>query len=221
MRMVEIHIVQRENRHLYEQYFDEYHRQRHEIYVKQRKWMDLDRPDGREIDQFDTGEAVYLFCLQDGNLIGSMRAVPTLGPTLMSDIFPYLNVRGPISRSDVYELSRIFVLPAWRGERAGPSVESLLLAAIMEYGLGVGLTGFTIVLETWWLPRFERYGWKARPLGLPQEIDGMSVLAVFVDCDDETWLTVCERRQVEGPVLTWNGLNALARRDLPLDLPAA
>jgi acyl-homoserine lactone synthase len=221
MRMVEIHIVQRENRHLYERYFDEYHRQRHEIYVKQRKWMDLDRPDGREIDQFDTDEAVYLFCLQDGNLIGSMRAVPTLGPTLMSDIFPYLNVRGPISRSDVYELSRIFVLAAWRGERAGPSVESLLLAAIMEYGLGVGLTGFTIVLETWWLPRFERYGWKARPLGLPQEIDGMSVLAVIVDCDDETWLTVCERRQVEGPVLTWNGLNALARRDLPLGLPAA
>jgi acyl-homoserine lactone synthase len=219
--MVEVHIVQQQNRHLYAHLFDEYHRLRHEIYVRQRKWMELDRPDGLEIDAFDTEEAVYLFALHDGRLIGSMRAVPTVRPTLMSDIFPYLNIRGPVSRSDVYELSRIFVVPAWRGERAGPSVESLLLAAIMEYGLSVGLTGFTIVLEAWWLPRFERFGWKARPLGLPQEIDGMSVLAVFVDCDEETWLTVCDRRKVEGPVLTWNGLSALQRRDLPADVSAA
>ena len=103
----------------------------------------------------------------------------------------------------------------------GPSVESLLLAAIMEYGLSVGLAGFTIVLEAWWLPRFERLGWKARPLGLPQDIDGMSVLAVYVECDEETWITVCERRQVGGPVLTWQGLSAAGRRDLSLDLPAA
>lgn len=219
--MVEIHIVQSENRHLYEHYFDGYHRTRHDIYVKQRKWMALDRPDGREIDQFDTDEAVYLFCLSEGKLIGSMRAVPTTQPTLMSAIFPYLNIRGPISRPDVFELSRVFVVPSWRGERAGPSIESLLLAAIMEYGLSVGLTGFTIVLEAWWLPRFERIGWKSRPLGLPQDIDGMSVLGVLVECDDETLQTVCERRQISGPLLTWNGLNAAGRRIPSSESPVA
>ena len=82
------------------------------------------------------------------------------------------------------------------GNARAPGVESLLLAAIMEYGLSVGLTGFTIVLEAWWLPRFERIGWKSRPLGLPQDIDGMSVLGVLVECDDETLQTVCERRQI-------------------------
>ncbi len=166
--MPEIHVVRKDNRHLYEPYFDPYFRWRHEIYVKQRKWMALDRPDGREIDQFDTEDAVYLFCIDNGQLIGAMRALPTLLPTLMSDIFPYLNIRGPIRRSDVYELSRIFVIPERRGEHAGPRVEMLLLTAIMEYGISVGLTGFTIVLESWWLPRFERCGWKAHPLGLPQ-----------------------------------------------------
>src|SRR5271165_6830798 len=60
---LEIHVVRKDNRHLYESYFDPYFRLRHEIYVKQRKWMALDRPDGREIDQFDTEEAVYLFCI--------------------------------------------------------------------------------------------------------------------------------------------------------------
>jgi acyl-homoserine lactone synthase len=163
--MPEIHVVRKDNRHLYEPYFDPYFRLRHDIYVKQRKWMALDRPDGREIDQFDTEDAVYLFCIDNGQLIGAMRALPTFLPTLMSDIFPYLNIRGPIRRPDVYELSRIFVIPERRGEHAGPRVEMLLLTAIMEYGISIGLTGFTIVLESWWLPRFERCGWKAHPLG--------------------------------------------------------
>jgi acyl-homoserine lactone synthase len=162
-KMPEIHVVQRDNRHLYESYFDPYFRLRHDIYVKQRKWMALDRPDGREIDQFDTEDAVYLFCLDGGQLIGAMRAVPTLSPTLMSEIFPYLSIRGPVHRPDVYELSRIFVIPERRGEHAGPRIEMLLLTAIMEYGISIGLTGFSIVLESWWLPRFERCGWKAHP----------------------------------------------------------
>ena len=76
--------------------------------------------------------------------------------------------------------------PAHSGEHAGPRIDMLLLTAIMEYGISIGLTGFSIVLETWWLPRFERCGWKAHPLGLPQMIDGMSVLAVLVDCDTKT-----------------------------------
>jgi acyl-homoserine lactone synthase len=219
--MPEIHVVRQDNRHLYREYFDPYFRWRHEIYVKQRKWMALDRPDGREIDQFDTEDAVYLFAIDNGQLIGGMRALPTLAPTLMSDIFPYLNIRGPIRRSDVYELSRIFVIPDRRGEHAGPRVEMLLLTAIIEYGISVGLTGFTIVLESWWLPRFERCGWKAHPLGLPQMIDGMSVLAVLVDCDDTTWKSLCSQIGLTRPTLTWRGLAGINRLALPeISIPA-
>jgi acyl-homoserine lactone synthase len=213
--MVEIHVVRKDNRHLYERYFDPYFRLRYEIYVKQRKWMALDRTDGREIDQFDTEDAVYLFVIDNGKLIGSMRALPTLLPTLMSDIFPYLNIRGEVRRPDVYELSRIFVIPERRGEHAGPRIDMLLLTAIMEYGISVGLTGFTIVLEAWWLPRFERCGWKAHPLGLPQDIDGMSVLAVRVDCDEETWIGLCAQTGLSRPTLAWQGLAAVTRRALP------
>jgi len=71
--MPEIHVVRKDNRHLYENYFDPYFRLRHDIYVKQRKWMALDRPDGREIDQFDTEDAVYLFCIDGGALTTSCR----------------------------------------------------------------------------------------------------------------------------------------------------
>jgi acyl-homoserine lactone synthase len=219
--MSEIHVVSKDNRQLYKNYFDPYFRLRHDIYVKQRKWMALDRPDGREIDQFDTDEAVYLFCIDGDRLIGGMRAVPTVMPNLMSEIFPYLNIREPIQRPDVYELSRIFVIPERRGEHAGPRIDMLLLTAIMEYGISVGLTGFSIVLESWWLPRFERCGWKAHPLGLPQMIDGMSVLAVLVDCDEATWTSLCGQIGLRKPTLTWRGLAGVNRRALPdLSLPA-
>ena len=179
------------------------------------KWMALDRPDGLEKDQFDTDEAVYLFCLDGSQLIGATRAVPTCSPNLMSDIFPYLNLRGPICRRDVYELSRIFDIPERRGEQASPRIDMLLLTAIMEYGISIGLTGFSIVLESWWLPRFERIGWKAHPLGLPQMIDDMSVLAVLVDCEEETWRSLCNQIGASDPILTWHGLAYLNRQALP------
>lgn len=213
--MSDIHVVRKDNRHIYEKFFDPYFRLRHDIYVKQRKWMALDRPDGLEKDQFDTEDAVYLFCIDGGQLIGAMRALPTQMPTLMSDIFPYLNIRGPIRRQDVFELSRIFVIPERRGEHAGPRVEMLLLTAITEYGISIGLTGFSIVLESWWLPRFERIGWKAQPLGLPQTIDGMSVLAVLVDCDETTWKSLCNQIGLTRPTLTWRGLADVNRQALP------
>ena len=218
--MPEIHVVQKNNRHLYENHFDPYFRLRHDIYVKQRKWMALDRPDGREIDQFDTEDAVYLFCLDDGRLIGAMRAIPTQSPTLLSEIFPHLSMRGPIHRHDVYELSRVFVIPERRGEHAGPRIETLLLTAIMEYGVSTGLTGFSIVLESWWLPRFERCGWKAHPLGLPRMIDDMSVLAVLVDCNEATWRSLCSQIGRIDPILTWQGLSGVNRQLLPdISLP--
>jgi len=213
--MPEIHVVQKHNRHLYERYFDPYFQLRHDIYVKQRKWMALDRPDGREIDQFDTDHTVYLFCFDEGQLIGAMRALPTLSPTLLSDIFPYLSMRGPIRRHDVYELSRVLVIPERRGEHAGPRVETLLLTAITEYGVSIGLTSFSIVLESWWLPRFERCGWKAHPLGLPRMMDDMAVLAVMVDCNEATWRSLCRQIGRTGPILTWQGLSGVNRQLLP------
>jgi acyl-homoserine lactone synthase len=213
--MPEIHVVQKHNRHLYEDHLDPYFRLRYDIYVKQRKWMALDRPDGREIDQFDTDDAVYLFCLDRGQMIGAMRAVPTLSPTLLSDVFPYLSIRGLIQRPDVYELSRIFVIPERRGEHSGPRVETMLLTAIMEYGVSTGLTGFSVVLESWWLPRLERCGWKVHPLGLPRLMDDMSVLAVLVDCNETTWRSLCEQIGRTSPILTWRGLPDLNRQLLP------
>lgn len=212
--MVQIHVVNRHNRRLYDDVFDDYFRLRYEIYVKERGWKALERPDGRDIDQFDTDAATYLFALEGSRLIGGLRVVPTMQPTLMSDVFPQLALRGPIRRHDVAELTRIFVIKERRGEQAQPRVEHLILCAAMEYGLAERIVQFTIVMEAWWIRRLQEQCWRITPLGLPVEIDGAPTVGVTADVNYETVAGLRAKRGIEGPILVWRGVNVLA-------LPAA
>ncbi len=218
---MDVHVIRRDNRHLYSEILEEYFRLRHQIYVVERKWTVLDRPDKREMDQFDTDETVYLLGLEGRSIIAGMRLVPTTAPTLLSELFPKLSLDGPVRRADVYELSRIFVVKSRRGEHAGPRAEAVIQAAAMEYGLSIGLSAFTIVLESWWLPRLLDQGWVARPLGLPIEIDRMSTIAVMVDVNENAWTEICLRRAVPGSMLVWQGLPAIERPSIRDLVPAA
>jgi acyl-homoserine lactone synthase len=218
---MDVHVIRRDNRHLYSDILDDYFRLRHQIYVVERKWSVLDRPDKRDIDQFDTDETVYLLGLEGHSIIAGMRLVPTTAPTLLSELFPKLSLDGPVRRPDVYELSRIFVVRNRRGEHAGARAEAVIQAAAMEYGLSVGLSAFTIVLESWWLPRLLDQGWVARPLGLPIDIDQMSTVAVMVDVNERAWTEICLRRSVPGAMLVWQGLPAIERPAIRVLVPAA
>lgn len=48
-----IHVITGANRHLYEPELLAHFQLRHEIYVVERNWSNLARPDGLERDQFD------------------------------------------------------------------------------------------------------------------------------------------------------------------------
>jgi acyl-homoserine lactone synthase len=209
--MMEVHVIRRENRHLYTDILEDYFRTRHHIYVVERKWAKLDRPDKREIDRFDTDDTIYLLGLDGSAIVTGMRLLPTTSPTLLSELFPALALNGPVRRRDVYELSRIFVVPNRRGEHAGPRAEAVIQAAAMEFGLSIGLSALTIVLESWWLARLLDQGWLVRPLGLPVNINSLSTVAVIVDVNDEAWTKICSRRSVPGSMLVWQGLSAVER----------
>lgn len=198
---MEVHVISRDNRHLYLDILEDYFRLRHKIYVLERKWAALDRPDKREIDQFDTEETVYLLGLEGRSIIAGMRLVPTMMPTQLSVLFSKLSLDGPVQRPDVYELSRIFVIPSRRGEHAGPRAEAVIQAATMEYGLSIGLSAFTIVTESWCLPRLLDQGWVTRPLGPPLDIDSISTVAVSVDVNEQALTRICARRSVPVPLL--------------------
>jgi len=204
--MVGLHVITHDNRKLYEDVLEEYFRLRHDIYVDERGWTELAKPDKREIDQFDTPDTIYLIAIEGRRVLGSHRMVPTHKPTLMSDLFPQLAMRGLIRRPDAFELSRVFVVRARRGEQAEPRIESIVMAGTMEFALAYGISQYTIVMETWWLPRFHDLGWRIRPLGLPTMINGMSCIGVTADVNSEVWRETRVRRSVPGSVLVWEGL---------------
>jgi acyl-homoserine lactone synthase len=123
----------------------------------------------------------------------------------MSDIFPHLALRGLPRRADVYELSRIFVVRERRGQ-LNDGVESRILCGTMEFGLAEAISQFTIVMETWWIPRLQEIGWEVRPLGVPMDVEDMVTIGVAVDVTEAALEETREKRFVRGPVLVWRGL---------------
>jgi acyl-homoserine lactone synthase len=185
--MVAVHVVTDTNRQLYERELDEHHQIRHRIYIDELHWPGLTpRDDKREYDQFDFAETVYLLGIEDGRVVGGLRLVPTMGPHLIANVFSrFAEQRGVPRRPDVAEWTRIFVVPERREEHTGSKVGSSVIAGMIDYGLQEGLSGISVVMNTFWLPKFQRYGWRVRPLGMPDVHEGEWLVAVMIDVTPE------------------------------------
>ena len=84
--MLGVHVVQHDNMHLYQDEMEQCFRGRYQVCVRERGWSELERPDGRETDQFDTADAVHLLAIDGRQVIGGIRLNPTTGPTLLSEV---------------------------------------------------------------------------------------------------------------------------------------
>ncbi|MCK1425542.1 GNAT family N-acetyltransferase [Bradyrhizobium sp. 180] len=173
-----IHVISAANRHLNEDVLEQYFRVRHEIFVEERKWESLRKPDGREIDSYDNDDAVYLLALENRRVLGSFRLYPTARPTMMSEVFPHLAaVRGCPSDPLVWEWSRFFV----SRERRDGAFNLQLMAAAQEFCLDQGIERLCLVMETWWLPRFNDIGFIVTPLGLPARMENSWTMAATIE----------------------------------------
>jgi acyl-homoserine lactone synthase len=183
-----IHVITGANRHRYEAELLAHFRLRHEIYVVERNWADLARADGLERDQFDDEHAAYILAIDNGQVIGGSRLVPTTRPHLLSEVFPYLaSVRGLPIGGDIYEWTRMFVVKSRReGRTMGGVTRGMVICGMLEYCLDNGITGLTAVIEMFWLPLFHAMGWNLMPLGLPELINGEWSIAVKMTINEDT-----------------------------------
>lgn len=189
--MVEVHVVSSENASHYEEVICNYHKWRHLIYVEERGWADLRKPDGLERDQFDTAEATHLIALADGEVVGGSRLMSAVGPTILSEVFPQLVERGEVPRdAATLDWTRMFVVPPRRVPRRKRSVRGALFTAVMDHALRSGARQVGGVMETFWLPHFQLLGWQTRVLGLPQDIAGSMTLAAYVTVDEKALASV-------------------------------
>lgn len=59
-----------------------------------------------------------------------------------------------------------------------------MCCAVMEYCLSERVRWVGVVQEAYWLPLSANLGWEIRALGLPEVIDGTSVLAAFTQVSE-------------------------------------
>ena len=174
--MTQVHIITRDNEQLYQDKLEQYFRLRHEIFVKERGWLDLKRPDGREMDSYDNGNAIYLLAIDNDRVVGGQRLYPTLLPHMISEVFAHVAERGIPRASHIFEWTRYLVVK----ERRMGRTDCRLLAAVQQFCLEEGITEVTAVVEMWWLPRWQQAGFKVRPLGLPTVIEGQPCIAASI-----------------------------------------
>jgi acyl-homoserine lactone synthase len=202
--VIKVHAVHAGNRQLYEDALEQHHRIRHNIYVGERRWMDLARPDEREVDQFDTDKAVYLLGIEpDGRVVAGSRLVPTLEPHLLSDVFPELAaVRGIPRAPEIYEWTRIFVVPERRANHHRCHAAGVIFCGILEFCIAQGIRQLSVVCEAFWIPRLLALKWRPRPLGEPAVKDGMTIVGLTFDMTEEALAATRSSYEIEGTVMS-------------------
>ncbi|WP_341197839.1 acyl-homoserine-lactone synthase [Hyphomonas chukchiensis] len=183
-------IITPERRASHTDELDQMYRMRYRIVVGEWKW-DIPGIDvGYDMDQFDTGETVYVIVRNDGgDIVATSRLNPTTRPHMMSELFSdYCNLQPYPVGADVWECSR-FVTD--RSMLADP-VEDFQVRC----RLGLGLTAYCLdngISRLSWLTHQKFFNlvqrvWKTEPLGLPRRVgDNWAWIPAVSTIDEATF----------------------------------
>ncbi|SFU43205.1 acyl-homoserine lactone synthase [Methylobacterium sp. 174MFSha1.1] len=196
-----IHVVTAANQDRYAAEMEEVWRLRHKVFVEEKGWSALRRPDGREIDQFDTAHAAHFLAIENGQVIGYSRLLPTTRPHLLSDVLPELCEGDRPAGPQIWEWTRQAVAPSHRTRGKNHPVTLEVMTGIVEWGLENGVTGFLAQMPILYLLHVLQLHFRAVPLGVPAEIDGERIIAVEARFDARTLRKLQEIRGTKASVL--------------------
>ncbi|HEX8443473.1 MAG TPA: acyl-homoserine-lactone synthase [Allosphingosinicella sp.] len=139
-----------------------------------------------EVDQFDDEHAAYVIvACADGGHAGSARLLPTLRPHILDTLFPQLCADAAPRGVGTMEITR-FCLDRGKGGRERLETRNRLVSALVRYALDNEVTTYTGVAEMGWLQQILAFGWRCRPLGLPNLVGGRMLGALRIDIDADT-----------------------------------
>lgn len=159
---------------------------RHRVFVEMEGWEALRRPDGRDVDAFDNGDATHLLITDsDGTLVGGSRITPLDRPNLLQTVFNGL-VQGefPDHPSLGADWTRFYVHPDRREGRRRAPESAALFCSVMEYALSQGFTFITFVSSIYMLEHGTAVGWRITPLGSPVISDGKPTIAAWIEVSE-------------------------------------
>mgnify|MGYP001577179705 CR=1 FL=1 len=153
---------------------------RAKIFAERLGW-DVNTHDDRERDRFDDLNPTYVLAVtRHSEVVGSVRLLPAMGPTMLSSIFPELLVDAQYTpHAHMVESSRFCVDTTVEGskDRGLHQVTRFMFAGILEWCLSTGHTELVTVTDVAVERILARAGWPLRRLGLPQTIGQTAALA--------------------------------------------
>lgn len=171
---------------------------RHEVFVEEKQWLDLEKPDKLEIDQFDNEHALHMLAFKDDELVGYQRMLPTTQPYLLNSVYPQLCELTLPNDPQIWEWTRFAVKKPHRvrGRKLSP-IANKLLSAIVEWGLKENVSSIIIEMNPLWLLRLAQLHFRVTALGITHVLEGEDVLAVKASFDHRTLLRLEELRGTE------------------------
>jgi acyl-homoserine lactone synthase len=179
---------------------------RHEAFVEEAGWENLRRPDGREIDQFDTDDTIHVIAEKQGSIVAYSRLNPTLNPHVLSEVYPHLASRGLLREATAWEWSRMGTSKHARHDGRGwGGPIGFLIRCISFVALKEGIETLVWQAHPVWITRASELGFDPEPMGLPQRVAGERVVAVKMAMSEQ----VFQHMDEEGvPQIEATNLNA-------------
>jgi acyl homoserine lactone synthase len=177
------------------------HRLRGRVFKERLDW-DVSVSDGLEIDQYDTFKPTYLLVLEQNDVVGCVRLLPTTGRNMLADTFPMLLDGKPAPMATtIWESSRFCVdtkSAAATAENGLRKATFLLFAAMIEWGQQHNLHVIATVTDL----RMERIlrwaGWHLERLGTPRQIGATKAVAGLLPITKEALGAIRAAGQISG-----------------------
>ncbi len=181
------------------------YRLRRRVFKERLDWS-VSASDQFELDLYDTLGPTYLILVAEaGEPVGSVRLLPTTGPTMLADTFPALlgGTQAPCEER-VLESSRFCVDTRLVADQAVNNLNRatfILFAAMMEAARGACADSIVTVTDTRMERILRRADWPLRRIAAPQQVGSTMAVAGFLDISQQTLHRMYERADIDGPVL--------------------
>ena len=163
-------VIEKNNAHKYSNLVDKMHRLRARIFHDRLGW-DVRVVDGKERDKYDDEEPVYIIYTDDEarEVKGSMRLLPTTGPTLLADCFAdTLPDAALLSAPTIWEATR-FCIDDRLLDRGSPDglffASSVMIAALGDVAVSAGIKSIVANFDASALRLYRRVGCEIDILG--------------------------------------------------------
>jgi N-acyl-L-homoserine lactone synthetase len=174
-------VIEPYNAHEYSDLLDEMFRLRARVFRDRLRW-DVQVADGKERDKYDDEGPVYLIYADEESLKvkGSLRLLPTTGPTVLADIFSdTLPDAVHLSAPTIWECTRFCLEDDILTREELLIASAVLIAALGDVAIGAGIESIVGNFDSTMLRLYRRIGCEVEVLGSTQRYGRPVYLGLF------------------------------------------